>query len=184
MITYNESFYIPSDKILSMKRGRFIPLLFKLAMNPSSCDAVAHNNNKEFNMRVLENAPSADFIVEILPNTLKLERKNINKERVKFEIQVRIRNLSTSATGGPPAVINDVWCHWELRTTGRVDGWDQFKVARVTSNWSTFTISKTVDVPRNAWRPRTFKITVDRSGKFFDPNRDNNIASLEFRVPE
>jgi hypothetical protein len=185
IIRVNVPFTIPADKVYAMKRGRFIPLKFKLNLNPPSCDKVARNNTKQFRMRILENVPSADFEVEMVPNTLKVERDKFQKTSVDFEFMVRVRNLSTNDAGGPPAPINNVVCYYRISYPG--GGWpgENQTLATITHNWLYHKIRcNSWHVDKNFWHPMTFTFSVDRGKQFLDPNRRNNTVTLEFHVPD
>ena len=181
-------FNIAHSKYVSMVRGRFIPLSFRLVFNPSTCDNFAPNNREEFKMRVLERGPSADFVVEIVPNSLKVERKRKRKTRVDFEIQVKVRNLAkTDAGGSSRRRLNDVPCSWKnsYRSSSQ-SGFKRgiFRLPMVTSYWVFHTIRETVFIPVKYRLPVTFSITVDKDEQFLDPNRENNTVSLEYQAPD
>jgi hypothetical protein len=184
LIRINVPFVIPADKVLAMKRGRFIPLKFRLIINPASCDTMSQNNSRDINMRVIDTVPSADLTIEIVANSLKVGRYTTNKFNVDFEVQVRVHNLSRNEAGGPPAPLKDVKCSWTIdnRQKGYWRGY--FTLPAVGSNWVVYKMKTGMGIPRNWWAPMDFSITVDKDNQFLDPNRSNNVATIEFHIPE
>jgi hypothetical protein len=184
IIRINVPFAIPANKVLAMKRGRFIPLKCSLIINPASCDTLSHNNSRDMNMRVIDTVPSGDLVIEIVPNSLKVARYNVGKTNVDFEVQVRVRNLSRNDAGGPPSPLKDVKCSWRIDIPQKGHYSNDFTLPTVGSSWVVYKLETGMNIDRNWWIPLNFTVTVDKDKQFLDPNRSNNTASQEFTVPE
>lgn len=194
IIRINVPFNIPAGKVLSMKRGRFIPILFKLKINPAGCDAIPRNNNKEFKMRVTEGVRSADFVVEIMSDTIRTSvkkrpfRKGFDWGIVSFNI--RYKNIGRTDAGGPAADINNVQLKykWKPLGVGRFNAGmftdETITVPVVSSRWNVKKVHKKFSMRSNIWADFRLETWIDPNKQFIDPDRDNNYAEDTFNFTE
>ena len=112
--------------------------------------------------------------------------------RCRFEQDVTITKLAVTDAGGPASPIGSVPCRWEMQY--RDDGDSEFR----TFKSGAFTME---NVRGGAWvsqnieghfrvnydiTDRTYRLMViaDPDNTLLDPNRNNNRATLPFRLPD
>jgi hypothetical protein len=192
-ISVNVPFTIPANRILAMKRDRFIPIDFRLIISNDSCDHNGRNNLKQVNMRALNIPVDNNLVIEIETGSVscKYKKKSVGKNGLYFydiSFRVRVRNMSRNAAGGPMPALSNVKARWELQLN-KVTGWDNyarhldFTIKSVTNTWITTRVSGETATPPNWWRDVRLAVWIDPDREISDPDRDNNRANYVFRVP-
>jgi hypothetical protein len=189
-------FSFERDAIPPMRRGRHLPLTFRLQNLGASIDSDAANNTYNAEMRVL-GATDNDLRITAEYGDFNLYRRSrfpgtAPVWRCRFEQEVRLTNLSVTDAGGPAGTLAAVPCRWEMQY--RNDGSSSF----TTFESGTFSME---NVPGGGWvsksieghfrvnyeiTDRTYRLMViaDPGQTLLDPNRNNNKATVPFRLPD
>ena len=189
-------FSFPRDDIPAMRRGRHLPLEFRLQPFGASIDSDATNNTFNGELRVL-GATDNDLRIGIYPSDFNLTRRSraawsAPVWHCTFSQEVNLTNLSVTDAGGPAGTLTTVPCRWEMQY--RNDGSGDFS----TFESGNFTMA---NVLGGAWvakniegrfqvnpdiTDRTYRLMViaDPDQTLLDPNRSNNRATVPFRLPD
>jgi len=189
-------FSFPRDDIPTMRRGRHLPLEFRLQPFGASIDSDPTNNTFNGELRVL-GATDNDLRIGIYPSDFNLTRRSLAAWSAPvwhctFTQEVNLTNLSVTDAGGPAGTLTTVPCRWEMQY--RNDGSGDFR----TFESGSFTME---NVLGGAWvaknieghfqvnpdiTDRTYRLMViaDPDQTLLDPNRSNNRATVPFRLPD
>jgi hypothetical protein len=189
-------FSFPRDDIPAMRRGRHLPLEFRLQPFGASIDSDPANNTFNGELRVL-GATDNDLRITIYPSDFSLTRRSraawsAPVWHCTFSQEVNLTNLSVTEAGGPAGTLTTVPCRWEMQY--RNDGSADFR----TFESGSFTME---NVLGGAWvgknigghfqvnpdiTDRTYRLMViaDPDQTLLDPNRNNNRATVPFRLPD
>ncbi|MBC2735271.1 MAG: hypothetical protein HF981_13010 [Desulfobacteraceae bacterium] len=189
-------FSFPRDDIPTMRRGRHLPLEFRLQPFGASIDSDPTNNTFNGELRVL-GATDNDLRIGIYPSDFNLTRRSraawsAPVWHCTFTQEVNLTNLAVTDAGGPAGTLTTVPCRWEMQY--RNDGSGDFR----TFESGSFTME---NVLGGAWvaknieghfqvnpdiTDRTYRLMViaDPDQTLLDPNRSNNRATVPFRLPD
>jgi len=189
-------FSFPRDDIPAMRRGRHLPLEFRLQPFGASIDSDPSNNTFNGALRVL-GATDNDLRIGIYLSDFNLTRRSraawsAPVWHCTFSQEVNLTNLSVTDAGGPAGTLTTVPCRWEMQY--RNDGSGDFS----TFESGSFTME---NVLGGAWvaknieghfqvnpdiTDRTYRLMViaDPDQTLLDPNRGNNRATVPFRLPD
>ena len=181
-----------------MTRGRYIPLEFSLALERGLFDAVAGNNARVLDLRVIGAHPPADFVAEIVPGSIHAEVHNVRfntVRRPRVLRRVRFRNLARNEDEGPAPAPN-VWCvsvqYLMDDGTWSTAGYAADQVTVPGEDWVVVDVGRDmgsrcwegVDGSRvNYWRPMRFEISINASvDAYYETEYGNNANSIEMEV--
>jgi hypothetical protein len=188
MIRILVPFSIPDGQVAPMLRYRHIPLLFRLVMNPTSCDNRASNNRKELRMRILGAPQQVDFVADIVESSLDVETKpnlSIVHDKMIFKATVRVKNLNI-----PSPAVQNVRCRYVIKWWN--PRWGKYELEAenndlvfetVGGKWAYKTVNEEFLIYENLWADLHFVVNIDHERKFNDINRRNNEDTLTFKKP-
>jgi hypothetical protein len=179
-------------QLLSMMRGRFLPVELRLIPSNPECDGLAGNNRREFDIRILNPLVPTDLRLEVEEDTIGVRwsgRQHRGKHEFLLTFWLNARNLTPNEAGGPGETVRNVRCSYKL--TER-DGslfnilYDKAFVFDEVPYGSSRRMALTIPFelyPDNRNR-LVCTVTLDPDQRSDDPNRDNNRASMVFQIPE
>lgn len=171
--------------VASMKRGRFIPMVFSFRVNPASGDSIARNNRKEMNLRILQ-PPSYDVEVRNSYTRTTKKSKSRRYNQVNYNIYFQVRNVTISEVSGKPKVVKNVPARLYVdRKDGRT--WRRVKEQNITlhnvgGRWRQEKFQGSFQLLKNHWAPLRAIITLDPANTLHDPDRSDNEFTNEFTV--
>ena len=189
-------FSFPRDEIPAMRHGRHLPLEFRLQPFGASIDSDAANNTFNAELRVL-GATDNDLRIAIYPSDFSLTRGSHSAWAAPvwhctFNQEVSLTNLAVTDAGGPAGTLAAVPCRWEMQY--RDDGASDFHtiesgsftVEHVSGGaWTTRNIEGHFDVnPDRTDRAYRLMVIADPDQTLLDPDRNNNRATVPFRLPD
>jgi hypothetical protein len=189
-------FSFPRDDIPAMRRGRHLPLEFRLQPFGASIDSDATNNTFNGELRVL-GATDNDLRITIYPSDFSLTRRSraawsAPVWHCTFNQEVNLTNLAVTEAGGAAGTLATVPCRWEMqyRNDGSGDFWTfesgSFTMENVLGGaWVAKNIEGHFQVNPDI-TDRTYRLMViaDPDQTLLDPDRSNNRATVPFRLPD
>lgn len=196
LITIRFPFRIRWQDVPRMTRGRYIPLEFSLALERGLFDAVAQNNSRVLDLRVIGAQPPADFVAEIVAGSIHTEVHNVpfntDYDCLAYRARVRFKNQAR----GPAAPVANVWWWFAVRYllddgTWRQAGYDIDRVSVPGEDWVVVDVGRDMGsrcwegvdaIPVNYWRPMQFEIKINSSEEVYETDYGNNVNAVEMEV--